>query len=735
MQAQLNPVSAKRVKPRPETIRKQGWLDNAAVSRKLGLIALVLGVPIFALSGIIIKERWDKAESTKQELYGLQKTAPLSEISSGIYLYADAYLQGNKKNIKSGIERATINVEALKPQLSNRSLNSLITLEVKWKEMSDLDHPKTDYELIKIYEDIIQNHQQKIVEEMLSDAGLSSDPDKLTSATIMANQRTLPKIAGGLQLATVSARAMIRNPHDLSIRDQVRRDLILASNDIASYERDLKRAYALDPLLESEVGNTNQKMINISSKTVASLLQSVSSGKITQLQINNIYASLNALRESYIATITSLAHRLIDRTKAAYINMALQILGLLIIIIAATLLLRAITQRITRPLKSLTDASTGLISGNLNIKVETHSKDELGFLADSFNLAIAQLRENAQRVEEERIESQNLQHNISEFLDVTMDIAEGDFTKRGKVTENILGNVVDSINLMTSELAETLQGVLNASKSIDKGSQDMFSATQQIHQGTLVTTKESLRVARQAKEVNAGIRQMSAIAQASAESARRAQYASEQGQEAVQSTLNGMQNIRLSSQNVAEHVTSLAQRSEQIQAITDSMGHIASQVSLLSLHASIEAAGAGAAGSRFGIVAEEVRLLADLSTEETQRIAHIISQIQKEIKEVVKSMSTSSIEIENGHKVAKEASLHLKEISELTEISVHFANNISLATQTQVKGVQDMSTAVQSIAAIAGEAQEFVNQGRHTAEQLEQLSVDLNTRLARFRLS
>ena len=63
---------------------------------------------------------------------------------------------------------------------------------------------------------------------------------------------------------------------------------------------------------------------------------------------------------------------------------------------------------------------------------------------------------NADRAEQERVEAQRLQSNIGEFLDVTMVIADGDLTKRGKVTEDVLGNVVDSINLMTDELASVL---------------------------------------------------------------------------------------------------------------------------------------------------------------------------------------------------------------------------------------------------------------------------------------
>ena len=140
---------------------------------------------------------------------------------------------------------------------------------------------------------------------------------------------------------------------------------------------------------------------------------------------------------------------------------------------------------------------------------------------------------------------------MGQFLDVTMDIAEGDLTKKGKVTEDVLGNVVDSINLMVEELAGTLRGMQNASNSVTGGSRAMLNSTAQIEQGAMTTTQEARRVAQQAQDVNTNIQEMAQIANASADTARKALQASLQGQQAVVSTLEGMQNIRGSAEAVS----------------------------------------------------------------------------------------------------------------------------------------------------------------------------------------
>ena len=406
----------------------------------------------------------------------------------------------------------------------------------------------------------------------------------------------------------------------------------------------------------------------------------------------------------------------------------------LALVALAILLLLAILRHLLGGLRGLTDASRRLSTGDFSARVQLGSTDELGQLGRTINKAAAQLQENEIKNEHDRLEAAQLQANVGEFLDVTMDIADGDLTRRGKVTENVLGNVVDSINLMTEELAGVLQNVQQASRSVTGGSQAMLDTTEQIRQGLLVTAQETGRAQQQAHEMTEGIRRMSAIAQASADSARRALEASEQGQLAVTGTLEGMSAIRESSRGVAERVQSLTQRSEQIQDIVDSIGHIASQVNLLSLHASIEAAGAGEAGHRFAVVAEEVRSLADLSSEAAARIATLIAGIQADVQDVAGRMQANTAQVEQGYLVAGQAGERLREIGELAQVTAQFAQDISGAAQEQVQGVQHMSGAVGQIAAVAQQSQLSAEQGRNAAEGLQQLADRLGRSLARFRL-
>ncbi|MEM6429215.1 MAG: methyl-accepting chemotaxis protein [Deinococcota bacterium] len=395
-------------------------------------------------------------------------------------------------------------------------------------------------------------------------------------------------------------------------------------------------------------------------------------------------------------------------------------------------------QRLVEPVDRLVELSDRVGRGDLTQLASITTKDELGFLGRSFNDTILQLRGLVQTQEErdvERQEREALQTNVSEFLNVAMDIADGDLTKRGRVTEDVLGNVVDAINLVIEEISYLLMDVQRAAGSVNQGASGMIQITEDIAESSEQQTSEASNVSRSVNEVTSSIRRMADNAEASAQAARQALQASQQGQDAVNNTLTGMQGIRREVQSIAKRVKTLGDRSLEISEIVETISHISSQTNLLALNAAIEAAGAGEAGGRFAIVADEVRKLAEDSAMATQRIAGLIKNVQSEVQEVVIMVEAGTNQVETGYRVANEAGERLREISEIAKQSSQLAQVISQATQEQVDRVESVDTAVQSIKSISDGSQNKVRQGREASEELLRLSQQLTESLSRFRLA
>jgi twitching motility protein PilJ len=399
------------------------------------------------------------------------------------------------------------------------------------------------------------------------------------------------------------------------------------------------------------------------------------------------------------------------------------------------LLVYLLSRTITRPLNQLGFVADRLAQGDLSQLAEVDSRDEIGTVAKSFNQAISQLRVATEQQEQELLRGRAMQQNIGQFLDVAQEIAQGDLTKRGQVTDDVLGNVVDAINLMTEEFALLLQDVQKAATSVNQGSDEMLLTTDEIAQKAQQQAAEAQRARENVIAVVKGIRWMAQNATTSAEAAQRTLQASQLGQQAVSGTLRGMQTLRQDVQGMAERVQQLGKRSQEISEIVGTISDIASQTNLLALGAALEAAGAGESGRRFSVVAEEVGLLAERSAQAAQRVSALINNIQRDVREVVGEVEKSTQEAEQGYRIAAQAGQRLEEISDISKQSAMLAETISQATAQQVQSVEQVGQVVQGIAGISQESQQTVLQGREAAERLRLLAAQLSDSLSRFRLN
>jgi len=170
-------------------------------------------------------------------------------------------------------------------------------------------------------------------------------------------------------------------------------------------------------------------------------------------------------------------------------------------------------------------------------------------------------------------------------------------------------------------------------------------------------------------------------------------------------TLGGMQEINKKVNETARKILSLGERSQLIGNITKLIDDISGQTNLLALNAAIEAARAGEVGRGFAVVAQEVRKLAERSSESTEEIRQLINEIQGET-------NSSIISIEDSTKWVKRG---LEMIEETTKA----AKEISVATQQQKFASEQVVQAMREIDAVT---KQFVTSTRQTADSATQLN-------------
>ena len=392
-------------------------------------------------------------------------------------------------------------------------------------------------------------------------------------------------------------------------------------------------------------------------------------------------------------------------------------------------LLFMLSNKVAKPVNELVDYSQKFAKGEYSSRPQIDSNDDFGLIAENFTRS----SERVSRAVANHDAQENLQKSVTEFLTVVSQIARGDLTLRGRVTNDALGNVVDSVNYMLENFMKVLERVHKAAVDVSSSANEILLSSEDMASGAVQQDQEITNTSSAVEELTVSMKQVSNNAEASAEAARRALDAAEQGNRAVRDTLDGMQRIRSSVQATAKKIKSLGDRSLEISEIINVINDITEQTNLLALNAAIEAARAGEAGRGFAVVADEVRKLAEHSRTATKDIAALIKAIQAETNEAVVVMEEGTKEVEVGARLADQAGKALDAISSVVRQSAELVQEISLASKQQVRGTEGVANAMQIISNITRQTSQGARQTARTVENMVKRAEQLNEALSQFR--
>ncbi len=370
-------------------------------------------------------------------------------------------------------------------------------------------------------------------------------------------------------------------------------------------------------------------------------------------------------------------------------------------IIAVTLFSIIFSRRLVSPINKLIVASNRISNGDLTILTEIHRKDEIGALATSFDSMITNLR--------------------------------------GIVTQT---KNASSLTFNTSQrLKETAEDVAAASQEINAAIEQIaFGAENQvaISQSNDEKITTLLNIATKLDEQKSEVIQTAVFTQKTIAS----------NQQILDSLINGVQNLAVSTSDSALEVKVLEDRTNQIRNIVQTSREIADQTNLLALNASIEAARAGEHGKGFAVVADEVRKLAQASRDASNEVETIINnvvgsisivnekmsssikqakeeslsaeQAKQALLEIIKSMDSVLGSVELMDKLVSEQTEHVVEIQEKSKEALHVAT--------------DATSSTEEVAAASVQTSSNMNSVITHIESLLDMASDLQKSVERFKL-
>ncbi len=290
----------------------------------------------------------------------------------------------------------------------------------------------------------------------------------------------------------------------------------------------------------------------------------------------------------------------------------------------------------SRPLEALTLAARRIAEGDLTIDVAVGSADEVGVLAESFRTMVERLRAIVTA----------LKQASSDLAGMAKDLSEN--TKAQSALIERQANGVTETSVSTRELEQTANLAASRAASV-------------------------------------------------LEVAKRAAQMSDAGRGAAERSAEGIRQIQGTVENIVQQSTRLLAQARQVGDIVETVRDLATQSHVLSLNASIEAARAGEAGKSFGVVAAEVRGLAEQSGQSATRIGKIVEDILSAIGTTLETTEKGGRGVEGSAAQIRSSGESLREIGGIVHETSDAALQIASAVQQQSSGIAQIATAMQDL--------------------------------------
>ena len=315
-------------------------------------------------------------------------------------------------------------------------------------------------------------------------------------------------------------------------------------------------------------------------------------------------------------------------------------------------------------------------------------------------------------------------------------VAEGDLTKQIPQPQSMTGRpsppnetkrLIASFMQMTQNLRELLKNIKQASGYLHGAATRMTTATRQ---QTSVSERQKAEIERAMNTIGQFLASATEIAEnaaAVAEFANLTEEEAHQGVQAAVGTLARIHAIKQANDENMRHVMALHERSKEINAIVDVITSIAEQTDLIAFNAALEAASAGEKGTRFGVVANEIRRLANTVADSVKDIHQKTTVIQEGIRTMAGAFEAETQRIECGVTDMNITAVSLESILERIQKTTELLTHISHATSAQqslheqvLSGLREMSADMSQFQDITGQTQAITMELADLSQTLQQ---------------
>jgi methyl-accepting chemotaxis protein WspA len=324
---------------------------------------------------------------------------------------------------------------------------------------------------------------------------------------------------------------------------------------------------------------------------------------------------------------------------------------------------------------------------------------------------------------------------LQQAVAVAEQVASGDLTARVEVrTRDETGQLLRALQNMTESLTRIVGEVqssgIRVTSSVTEiaatGKQQQATATE-IAATTTEVGATSKEISATSRELVKTMNEVSAVADQSAALAG-------SGQAGLARMEETMRQVMEAAGSINAKLAVLNEKAGNINQVVATITKVADQTNLLSLNAAIEAEKAGEYGRGFGVVASEIRRLADQTAVATYDIEQMVKEIQSAVAAGVMGMDKFSEEVRRGMQEVQHVGGELSQIIQHVQALAPRVESVNEGMQAQATGAEQISQALTQLSEAAQQTVESLRQAGQVVDGLNDVSSGLRANVSRFKL-
>lgn len=392
--------------------------------------------------------------------------------------------------------------------------------------------------------------------------------------------------------------------------------------------------------------------------------------KLFSNEVDELYVTLETLND---AAKTELQKVLEERLAEQKGYLGFLFGAILVILVVIAYLYTGFSLSVKSAITSFSIAAKKVASGDLTVKMEKQSSDELGALTYAFN-------------------------------DMTMQVKQLIETARLMVKD--LSSDAHILNELATTTRDTFHKQRAETDEISNAMSQMVAAVGEVAQNTSHTS----------------------------DAAHQAEGRAQVGRTIVGETVESINRLADEIKDSVGHIDQVSQDSKEISNALVEIKAIAEQTNLLALNAAIEAARAGEQGRGFAVVADEVRTLSQRTQKSTEDIDKMVDKLHKGVALAVDSMNRSHSSTEATVSHSSEVSQALEQIVESVTSIVDMSQQIAGAAEEQAMMTENIQKSASEISDLGGQSQAHADDAFKASEQLINSTDDLETIINNFKI-